>query len=410
MKSWQPVTLISGVTSMHLFHYNNQHYFFFGDLHFGREESCTRKGYKCDYFNYTFTKTYTYGTNCTQMGTLLHDWFIYNNHHFITTDFFLEAQYNDINDQYTDIITKRRELQLTKSSESPFAQKSWLQLLPYIMDPCFNAQSCPYSPNVKLHKVDIRLMSQETVNPFLIYYDIIQYIDNIKINNIIQMLKLRNDILSLYDLILIHYKLIIHAMFSPQGFDDFILIMAQKADILSDDMKRIYFHMLLNLEDLSIHHMYIIAYAYQKLHEQNPVLADIIINYMHLKIDMLMKNVLKKYVKDTQNITNKKTMDSQVIYDDMMVILNDYFKNYLNTLAQYTMDTYTLIKIFSSFHSDEVIVYAGSDHIDVYVQFFKYVLNLNPLIDIYNEDGNRCLEVPDLPLYLDVNKFRKNEA
>lgn len=91
------ITTISGIVSCFVFQLNNQTIYLFGDDHFSRQNNCKQKGYQCDYFNPQFTKTYTYNTECTNIGVLLHNWFVYNNDHDIKTDFYLEEFYTKEN-------------------------------------------------------------------------------------------------------------------------------------------------------------------------------------------------------------------------------------------------------------------------------------------------------------------------
>ncbi len=181
------INTISGVSSLFIYEYNDKKYYLFGDYHGTRKGSCHEQGLQCDAFNYNFTATTNANTNCTTLGALFYNWFKYNNTHHIKTDFYLEEYYTKENErvddlEYTNII-KNRSTKNTRQG-SPFKDKSWMQLLPYIMSPCFirDKLNCPFYPNVHLHYIDVRsiLTSKGLVNisPFSIEKILIYIIEN----------------------------------------------------------------------------------------------------------------------------------------------------------------------------------------------------------------------------------------
>src|SRR5258708_4428709 len=231
---YNDITVISGIVSCYIFNYNNKKYYLFGDQHFGREGNCQEKGFKCDYFNYTFTNTHTYGSDCTSIGVMLHNWFTYNNDHDIKTDFYIETLYTKeneriINKEYTDIIKNRRLNKLTYNKnikEDVFKNKSWLQLLPIIMEPCFikNKINCPYYPNVHVHYIDIRHIENnkiQLVNPFSLKY-LYHHIKNNNTLSVGEFYKLKDAILILIDYILNNYEFILHTLLDVHGYENYI--------------------------------------------------------------------------------------------------------------------------------------------------------------------------------------------
>ena len=178
----QEIKTISGIISCYIFQSYDKKYILFGDRHFNRNGNCKEQGHLCDHFDGTFENTYSYGSDCTTIGALLHNWLTYNNDHNIKTDFYVESIYtkNDRqhDQEYLNIIKNRKinkyhiKPGTKKSNNSPFKDKSWLQLIPIIMYPCFIREKtgCPYYPNVHSHYIDVRLMDTIdgviNVNPF----------------------------------------------------------------------------------------------------------------------------------------------------------------------------------------------------------------------------------------------------
>jgi len=76
-------------------------------------------------------------------------------------------------------------------------------------------------------------------------------------------------------------------------------------------------------------------------------------------------------------------------------------------LSSLSMDAYLLARMFLQTESSEIIAYAGSNHIQHYSQFFEDYLGVKRLAGVDPEFDNRCLDVIDLPKYLDANKYRK---
>lgn len=58
------------------------------------EGSCEEtRNIKCDIFYYRYENSIIYNTNCWTIGSLLDEWFTYNNHLNIATDFYLETSF-----------------------------------------------------------------------------------------------------------------------------------------------------------------------------------------------------------------------------------------------------------------------------------------------------------------------------
>ena len=444
MDNWEDITVISGPVSMFLYEYNNKKYYFFGDKHHSRETKCQDKGYKCDSFDYSFTNVKSIGSNCTQMGVLLHNWFIYNNDHNIKTDFYLESFYTKENkrfddEEYIQIINQRRENpEQMKRYDAPFENKSWLAIVRYIMAPCFirEKENCPYYPNVHSHYIDVRSLITNGyyshVNP-LDLIDIIGFLnyyykedDNMTMwipPKLKVVLSVRESILALLSMILFNYKDLILAMLLPYDFELYISNLRDKTDTLSPIVQPIYISMLNQMLEFSVIRnvngknirMYKVAAELYKLSLENNILSNNIIKYILSTIDRNALNIQKQYTNDVNRlldtfenniedftITNNN-LSKQGLFDLRQFVLK--YRKKLMILSTLTMDAYTLARMFIQKDSDEIIVFAGAVHINHYSTFFNKYLNVIPSIKSPYKN-ERCVIVDDLPLYLNANEHR----
>jgi hypothetical protein len=198
-----PVTTISGVDSMGIYYYNNVKYFFFGDIHGHNKNNCDDK-LNCDYFNYNFTKTKTFNTNCTTIGPLLVNWLAYNDLYDIKTDLYLEETYeSNVDYNFNDLIKIRTINNYnTLSTIFPYKDISWLQLMKLIL------QHKQYNM-VKIHHVDIRFYNHLRISPFSL-----EFIDT-EIEHLINDKSFKNDVVNLVKILLLNYKFILQSLLSP---------------------------------------------------------------------------------------------------------------------------------------------------------------------------------------------------
>lgn len=375
------ITIISGITSCYIFEYDGKKYYLFGDYHFTRANNCKELGHKCDYFDKTFTKTYTYGSDCTTIGALLHNWFTYNNKHGILTDFYIELFYTKENERvthkpYNDIIENRRTNTNNGISESkinndaPFRDQSWLQLMYYIMKPCFvrEKDKCPYYPNVHAHYVDVRNVDVGdiiSVNPFeLEGRESIEYVK----------------------ILFLQYKIILRYLLNVDGFGMFL----DNAYLLPDTLKDV---LVNNVSLFTVTReidgewitMYKTAWELYRLEQLYPMIASKLREYVQITANNIINNVY-------QVLKNEKISYDR--YNDLLV-----------DMQSISMDVYTLSRVFIQNDSEQVIIYTGADHIRFYADFFQTIgfqlLTYQPY-----KKGQNCITMNDLPLYLDANKYR----
>lgn len=78
---------ISGPVALVAFEYDGKHYYFFGDIHFSKENNCESLGISC-------RSPVDLGTsNCWDIEYLLDRWLIVNTQLGIPTDLFLEEKF-----------------------------------------------------------------------------------------------------------------------------------------------------------------------------------------------------------------------------------------------------------------------------------------------------------------------------
>src|SRR5207248_3433360 len=136
--------------------------------------------------------------------------------HNIKTDFYLELGFTKEQDRalskkYIDIIRGLRAQKLGFIDINPFEDVSWMQLISYVMEPCFirTKTACPYYPNVHAHYADVRQLDTSIISiytdPFLLY-DIYEYLINNIPQTINDLINLKNDFIVILSIIIDDYK------------------------------------------------------------------------------------------------------------------------------------------------------------------------------------------------------------
>jgi hypothetical protein len=379
----QDITTISGVISCYIFEMNDKKYYLFGDRHFSRTGNCNEFGYLCDHFDKSFEKTHTYGASCTTIGALLHNWFTYNNDHQITTNFYLEAVYTKDTlprfTHFTDIIENRKKNDIIIEEEhAPFKDRSWLELMDVIRQPCFMQEKtgCPYYPNVHSHYIDIRIINTaeglKHVNPF-------SFVLLNKVSNVLEYIRM----------FILNYKIILDDFLSPYGFEHFVNNIDLPDEIREEFIDNIaHFTVIKDINGKKVQ-MYKAAWELYRLEQKDPELTEKLTTFMYRKAGAIIHYIIDRFTKDIKNnvIDRKYYIEKySALFMDMEIII---------------MDSYTLARVFLQ-EGSEIIIYAGNYHINVYVEFFNYLHY--PLL--LSSVGNNCLKMADLPKYLDANKYR----
>lgn len=420
------ITMISGPSCLYIYHYEGKKYFFFGDVHGSREGSCHELGYKCDAFNYNFTQTTNADSNCTTIGALLTNWFAYNNKNNIKTDFYLEEFFTQENirsenTEYDEIISKRGVKNIKsgaqalrvdeKSSSSPFHDKSWMQMTSLILSPCFmrDKMNCPYYPNVHMHYIDVRVITNNVeildTTPFSI--DLIHdYVQLYQPLNIPDLIKLRDEAMEYINYVISNYKILVKSLLSPDGYDHYMGIMKSLDSQINEYMME-HTNLLTTTYDGKL--MFRTGKELYRLSQKNYPLYEKLVKYIYQMVDKALYNI-QKYEKSIEpNIKKYNQLKSKngikklrTGYNELLKILEGY-ELYFIDLQSVIMDVYTLSRLFIQ-DGEEIIVYAGVDHIKVYMGFFNSLTF--PELSIDHVKHKTCLMNPKIPNYIDALKYK----
>ncbi len=402
------IDTITGAVNLYIYEYDDKKYYFFGDRHDTRLGGCK---IKCDGFNYNFTDTNDANTNCTTLGALFHHWFTYNNSHDIKTNFYLEEYYTKENEreENTELINiiKNRSTQNTRQG-APFQNKSWMQILPYIMSPCMikDKSQCIYNPNVHLHYVDIRSMviPNNTIDifPFSILNMLVYIVDHQPTTNE-QFIILRDEIMGVIDFFTKHFKIIISYLLLNKIEEYKALLLKTNSNFVLTYMNNIdYF---ISNGEIKI------SKELNKLKAKSPLLWDQLLTYMNDVMNKIL-NKIKIYEDSlSESIYKYKTMKKRNVlhlrglnrnYNEFKKMVEGYEIYFVN-FESVLMDIYTLSRMFVQ-EGEENIVYAGAYHIHIYRDFFNTFAT--PLLSIPYVKGNSCLTHPDLPMYIKANEYK----
>lgn len=411
--------MISGPSNLYIYHYEGKKYFFFGDVHGTREGSCHELGYQCDAFNYNFSQTTNANSNCTTIGALLSNWFSYNNKHNIKTDFYLEEFFTQSNkrpenEEYDEIVSKRGTKNI--KSGSPFNDKSWMEMMAYILSPCFmrDKLNCPYYPNVHMHYIDIRVIAENEISyttPFSIdlIYDYVQTYQPLEISGLIRM---RDDVMEYIQYMIVNYKILIKALLSPDGYEQYMNIMKNlDATTLKSEINQ---YMMQNIKLLTTTYngklMFRAAKELYRLSEKNIVLYEKLVKYAYQIVDKALYNI-QKYEKSIETLIKKYNQlkkknairKLRTGFNELLKIIQGYDVFFID-LQSVIMDVYTLSRLFIQ-DGEEVIVYAGVDHIKTYIGFFNYLTT--PELSIDQVKRKTCLMDSTIPNYIDALKYKQ---
>lgn len=392
------VTSLSGPVNLIIYQYNNKKYYFFGDIHFSRENSCQNQ---CDAFNRTFTKVLSKGTNCSTIGALFHMWFVYNNDHNIKTNVYIEETYTkEITRPSIEFFNTMIDNKYNVTG-APFQNKSWLQLIPMIMNQCFirEKENCPYYPNVHLHYVDIRhhLIKNETLSLF----DLNELKNYLKIANNLTFDVIKNDILIIINYLIKHLHKIVSLLLDPYGLDEFMQFFDLK---LSLNGQRILSN-LINIDNFTTikNNIRMTKVAWELYHTDEFINQQLYI-YIERKINTILHG-LNLYTANLKPQNIFEISNFKKSYEEFEKILNDYL-SYFSFLHALLMDVYTISRMFIQ-DGEEIIIYAGIYHIMQYEIFFDQ-LNADKVFEIkVDREKIRCLNSELLPKYIDVNKYRQ---
>jgi len=392
------ITKISGPVSLSIYHFNSVRYYFFGDTHFNDTNRCQ----PC-------------GSDCIDFVELLHAWLNYNNHHGIQTDLFLESSF-----------TKNEEVKRTDL----FIRGTMVDVI-NSFNPCLskNKQYCVYLPHVHVHYANIRLIKEYNniyqADPFNIKR-LIQFYKTKQIDLISFYFKILNDLTLYIEFYIQHVEDILNAFLQPDGFDDYIRTVLKLIENFEPELKSLILNQLTNQNKLIVirnnQKMHRVAAELQKLSHINPEMAQLIYQFALFEMKdivslQLTSLHLEPLEKINQQLMKPKPPDiTKWGTKSLIYYLEQYQKSFVS-LSGLIMDVYTLARMFY-YNQDEVIIFAGHNHINRYNDFFQLFLHVDPVLDIgmthidstlkHNEGVNRCLYHEQLPNYLPIALYNSN--
>ena len=201
--------MISGPASLTIYHIDEKSYFLFGDIHGGNSKQCDAFGHECDYYD-VVSNTYHYKSDqCTDLVTLFHYWFTFNNDHGIVTNFYSENPYTkdikrELKPGFVDIVKHDSQLAIMQLS--------------YFNCYTTNKKDCPYYPNVHFHYADVRSFHKITPDEFYL-----NRFSPFKLEPILMYRKQDNNSAINYDIALwikylfVNYKQLLAYIFDPYG-------------------------------------------------------------------------------------------------------------------------------------------------------------------------------------------------
>ena len=420
--TWKPIEYITDVNSLYIYEIGEKKYFFFGDQHKSKSAGGCEQNLKlkCDDYNENFTGEKYYGSSCTSIGILLHNWFTYNKDYFINTDFYLELGFTHEDQRHSlkETISEINKLKRNKNYEPEINIEniSWMQLIASIMGNCFmkTKNICPYYPSVHSHYADVRMLDNKEdmilADPFLLF-DLMKSMENNFPRTDKKLLVLKDELSIIMSIIIYDYRKLINGMLSPDGFDKFIEEYSNLSRSFSSDLSKFYLSKIMNMKKISVIRngvrMHKVAAELQRLKEETPYIAYLIEELIYDKADFYIDTV--KVLYDEVLDVFEDGYFGQNIYQRSLLIVEAFQSIVLALvpLSALSMDAYLLSRMFLQTESSEIIVYCGSAHVQHYSEFFENYLAIDRLAGVDSIIDNRCLNIIDLPKYLDANKYRK---
>ena len=441
IENWKPITYITDVNSMYIFEMYGKKYVFFGDQHDAKSAGgCEQKHkFKCDDYEYDFKTQKYYGSECTSIGVLLHNWFTYNNDHHIPTDFYLEINYTKTNDRselgnFQKTITKLQnnpgtlsrlnnmDKETKQAMIEGFEEVSWMGLTRSLMRDCFTREksNCPYYPYVHAHYADVRAVDYEyatvEADPFILF-DLETHIDEYVPKNIDEVISIKNQLLIILSLIVHEYKLLLHMMIGYDDFDKYMKHFYKLAAGLGKGLGEMYIRKFRSMERIAVirngKRMHRTAAELQRLEKAEPHIAELLKVFIEENAEMYVGELMVALGELSEAYDDLDDMEGKNVTKGVVLRtfneLKGVFKNFVYRLvpmSALSMDAYLLARMFLQKDSQEIVVYAGAKHIEHYANFFQYFMGVEPVVSVVTEDNNRCMAVPVLAEYLPANMYR----
>ncbi len=432
---------ITGPVSYSVFRLNETKIYLWSDYHSSPKlGACQEWNSKlqCDSINYTFDGIIKRNSNCWSILALFAEWTKYNNHHNISTDFYFETYFtkSETRHQVSELQNTIRERTGVEDQDDIYdpINTQLLNSVELFFHDCLTKSKvgCQYSPNVRFHYANTRYLD---TNPLQIinifnptnYRTLLQGL--IKGNSNISpqedltkgISNLYNEFKTLYDIS--HYLIMnSHAVFNDLYFDnnsiDIILKYKDLATIPS--WVRYYFITTINdirniaatRNDIKID---IVAKEYTRLLSINPNIAILLREFIHNKLDDLIKKPeTAQYLDDLSYIVTLLTdVSKQAQYYTFVSAINFISRlltsETLIAFSALTMDIYLLSRMFIQLmvnDSKEIIVLAGRAHVRIYSEFLEYYLSAIKLYE--TQSIGKCITMPLSQAQFNPYNYRNN--
>lgn len=372
--------MISGPSSLYVLGFNGKLFVFFGEYHQGFKNNCQEKyNVKCDEFDYGFEKSVIYDGNCWTIGTLLDEWFTYNNHMGIKTDFYFETAFtkgdvatwkniiSNIEYRRSDPSYKSMPPDLTGIGESSIG------ILTGFFSECLKQtkQGCKYNPNVKLHYADLRYLNVGGEVSSISLYSIYPYIDLIKLTNR-NLIPDIDSIFSFYNTLL-DINLITDLYLS--NIDIRTTLNNIQVPELTDNVQNAFNNLKSNIINNASQRngilMTRVAAEFNRLLSLHPDIANKLYDFIIMRFNTNKIVLLEEFEELYSEYLDEKNKGRRRSIREIISIAK-YLDQVLGEWNHLTMDIYTISRMFIQ-ESQQIIAYAGDTHTLNYVEFIKYL-------------------------------------
>jgi len=458
---------ISGASSLYVYEYNGNRYFYIGDKHFDHlTETCEETlNIICDSPDYKFEKSILADTDCWTIVSLLDEWFTFNNLNNIKTNFYVELPFTKLEERPAgqDVmgeITDRRRfgyddeyewlIKHTNGVPSGFLPEeanSWIAYVGAFFSQCLtvNKLSCKYYPNIYFHYVDVRRIdTNENTTEMDIYAgnsyrefiskkssvlaDLLQTRKhNDKAKRLNYLNELIQDVTNIFQLyyFLCDVDIFARAYFSNQDVR-LVLGSIQIPDYIAPNIKDIFYNIINTIIGYSVERNGIklsrTSAEFNRLSLIDPDLANKLQEYIIIEGTEIMNKVkvaisainhnTVEYFTEWNKTPHYYTADEiNTLFNEVSETCDTLFST-LTLLSVFAMDIYALSRIFIQISTtpniyQEIVVFAGYFHIDIYSRFMDYIGATRIINHPMEGDGTRCVTNQEIENVLDLRAFRE---
>lgn len=389
---------IKGINKFYHYQYNNVNYYLIGDIHKKLPDPCPEHQ-SCDHVTGDFKNLLKYNNHCSNITALIYQWINYNYDNNILTDFYIEYP----------IKTSKFNLATYEDNNGneSYNNQGFMVDTMMLLNDCLNHQ-CKYNPIVKIHRVDTRKIGIDNVeynaspfilddleNIFIVAKNIMvsKYIKGEDITTIVNSIHTKlSDYIKLIYFLINHSQHLLKISITNTNFKREIEMLIQKITLDDAIIRKKILDTLSNMTTLTKNNNYIIHAQLLKLPEN---IKNKIINYTLFKNNQYITQLTSPLINLSTYEVNQFSLENDlndiknwnkelITYDGVLNAISNITVKML-LLSSIYMDCYTLARSFK-YDTDEVIIYAGSKHIDYHIWFFNKVGKL------IEKNDNTCID------------------